>query len=84
MQYIRANIDMDCYYEDYDNAVWDNEEKEYIYLRTVHLLERHRPNFACRIRVNLKGKGIELLPLHIYLGGNSRKEIDVIDDEGDY
>lgn len=80
----RGNIDMDCYYEDYDNAVWDSEEKKYIFLRTVHLLEKHSPNFVCRIRINLKDEEIELLPLHIYLGVDSRKGIDIIDNEGDY
>ena len=79
-----ADIEMDCYYEDYDNAVWDSEEKKYLYLRTVHLLEKHRANFACRIRINLKSNnGVELLPLHVYLGGNSRKYTKVIDEEQD-
>ena len=75
-----CNIDMDCYYEDYDNAPWDGEKKEYVYVNTVHVLEKHQPNFAFRIRINIKSGEIKLLPLHLYLGGDSRKEIITVED----
>lgn len=80
-----CNIDMDCYYEDYDNAPWDGEIKEYVYVNTVHVLEKHHPNFAFRIRININTGEIKLLPLHLYLGGDSRKEvIELVDDDDDY
>lgn len=79
-----CNIDMDCYYEDYDNAPWDGEKKEYVYVNTVHVLEKHQPNFAFRIRINIKSGEIKLLPLHLYLGGDSRKEIITVEDTEDF
>ncbi len=79
-----GNIDMNCYYEDYDNAPWDGEKKEYVYVNTVHVLEKHHPNFPCRIRINIITGEIKLLPLHLYLGGDSRKEvIELVDDDHD-
>lgn len=80
-----CNIDMDCYYDDYDNAPWDGEKKEYVYVNHVHVIEKHQPNFAFRIRLNIKTGDVTLLPLHLYLGGDSRKEvIDDVNDEDYY
>ncbi len=78
-----CNIDMDCYYEDYDNAPWDGEKKEYLYVDTVHVIEKHQPNFACRIKINIQSGEVKVLPLPLHLGGDSRKEVFEIDD-GDY
>lgn len=64
---------MDCFYEDYDNAAWDSEEKKYLYVDTVGIREEHKANFACRIEINRAENTFEILPFNIILGGDSRK-----------
>ena len=80
-----GDFEMLCYYEDYDNAPWDNEKKEYVYVNNVQVLEKHQPNFPCRIRLNINNGEVKILPLQIHLGGDSRKEIienyDYYDDD---
>lgn len=76
-----CNIEIDCYYEDYENAPWDSEKKEYVFVDTVHILEKHNPNFVCRGRMNIQTGEFTLLPFHIYLGGDSRKDVIEVDDD---
>jgi len=76
----KADVAMDCYYEDYDNAPWDSEEKEYLFVDTVHLFERYNPSFACRIKINLKDKVFTVLPFRIVMGCSSKIESVVVDD----
>lgn len=64
---------MDCFYEDYDNAPWDSEEKKYLYVDNVGIREEHKANFACRIEINRAENTFEILPFNIILGGDSRK-----------
>ena len=75
----KADIEMDCYYDDYDNAPWDSEEKEYLYVDTVHLFNKYRPNFACRIKIHLIDKTFTVLPFHIIMGCSSLISSDVWD-----
>ena len=65
---------MDCFYDDYDNAPWDSEEKKYVYVETIGIREKHKANFACRIEINRAENSFEILPFKIILGGDSRKE----------
>lgn len=69
---VTGDITADCYYNDYNNAAWDFEEKEYIFLDTVHLVEEHKARFACRVEINRKSNNISVLPFKIILGGDSR------------
>ena len=62
----------DCYYNDYDHAAWDSEEKEYVFLDTVHIVEEHKTKFACRVEVNREKNKISVLPFKIVLGGDSK------------
>lgn len=78
--WIHGTMDMDCYYEDFDSAFWDSEEKEYFGVETRHILEKHNARFACRIELNSKTEEIRVLPFKIILGGDSRKSRTVIDD----
>lgn len=80
----RSEFIMDCYYEDYDNAPWDSEEKQYLYVDTVGIRERHNANFACRIEISRKEKTFEILPFKIILGGDSRKERYEIESDSYY
>ena len=75
---------MDCFYEDYDNAPRDSEEKEYVYVDTVGIREEHKANFACRIEINREENTFEILPFKIILGGDSRKDRYEIEDDSEY
>ena len=75
---------MDCFYEDYDNAPWDSEEKKYVYVDTVGIREEHKANFACRIEINRAENTFEILPFKIILGGDSRKERHKIEADSEY
>jgi hypothetical protein len=68
----KANIVVDCYYEDYDNSPWDPENKEYIYTETVKIKEHHHSKFVCRIKLNRKTKEVVIMPFNVILGGDTR------------
>ena len=42
----------DCYYEDYDNASWDSEIKEYVFVDSIKIREEHDAKFGCRIELD--------------------------------
>lgn len=75
-----ANIIADCYYKDYDNAPWDSEEKEYLYVDTINVREKHNAKFGCRIELNRKEKSIKIFPFTVILGEDSREERHIVDD----
>ncbi|MPM29655.1 hypothetical protein SDC9_76195 [bioreactor metagenome] len=77
----RANISANCYYDDYDNAPWDSEEKEYVYVETIGMKEEHHARFGCRIKLNRETKEISVIPFTIILGGDTRNKRYQIDDE---
>lgn len=68
----KAEMSADCYYEDYDNAPWDPEEKEYVFVNTVRLREEHNARFGCRIKINRETKKFEMFPFTVILNGDSR------------
>lgn len=69
----KANISVDCSYEDYDNAIWDPEEKEYVYVDTVEVREKHEAQFECRVEIDRSTKLFNLSPFTIVLDENSLK-----------
>lgn len=82
-----ANISADCFYEDYDNAAWDSETKEYIFVDTVKIKEIHHARFGCRIELDRETKKIKIMPFTIILGGDSRVqryEVEESDKDIDY
>ena len=79
--WVQSNISINCYFDDYDNAPWDSEEKEYIYVEQKHILEKHDARFGCRIEINRKTEEVQVIPFRIILGGNSRKSRVEVDDE---
>lgn len=82
-----ANISVDCYYKDYDNALWDSETKEYIFVDTIQMREEHHARFGCRIEFNRETKEFQLYPFRIILGGDSRTnryQLDTIQDIDDH
>lgn len=79
--WIHGNVAVNCYFKDFDNAPWDSEEKEYVWVEEKHILEKHNVRFACRIELNSKTEEIRVLPFKIVLGGDSRKNRVEINDE---
>ena len=79
--WIHGNVAVNCYFKDFDNAPWDSEEKEYVWVEVRHILEKHNARFACRIELNGKTEEIRVLPFKIMLGGDSRKSRIEINDE---
>jgi len=77
-----ADFDMDCYYEDYDNAAWDSDSKSYVYVETRRIKEIHRARFGVRVEVDVKSGGFRLSKFTVTLGEDSRKErFEITDDE---
>lgn len=75
-----ADIAADCYYEDYTNAPWDPEEKEYLFVDTVKIREEHKASFGCRIEIDRKLKSFNLFPFTVVLDGDSRIKMYEIDE----
>lgn len=69
-----ANISANCFYEDYDNALWDSEDKKYVYVETVEIREEHHARFGCRMELNRETKEITTIPFTVILGGDTRKK----------
>lgn len=80
----RANILVTCFYEDFDNAPWDSENKEYIFVDTIKMREEHSANFGCRIELDRKTKEFKIFPFMVILNGDSRKERYVVGNNSDY
>lgn len=68
----KADISADCYYEDYANAPWDPEEKNYVFVDTIKIREEHKARFACRVEINREAKEVKLCKFTVILGGDSR------------
>lgn len=80
--WIHGSMAVNCYFNDFDNALWDSEEKEYVCVEVRHILEKHNARFACRIKLNSKTEEIRVLPFKIMLGGDSRKSrVEIIDEQ---
>lgn len=69
----KADIFADCYYEDYANAPWDPEEKEYVFVDTIKMREEHKARFGCRIEIDRAEKTFKVFPFTVILGGDSRR-----------
>lgn len=70
----KADISADCYFEDYANAPWDSEAKEYVFVETIKMREEHTARFGCRIEIDREKKSYKIFPFTIILGGDSRKD----------
>ena len=73
-----ADMDMDCYFDDFDNAPWDSEEKSFVYVESVNVLESHRARFGVRLYLNYKEKTFEIDDVVINLGGDTRKDRQIV------
>ena len=77
-----AEIQMSCYFEDYNNAAWDSDTDSYLFVETRHMLEEHNAKFAIGIEMNLESKEYNLSKFKVILGGDTRVDrFEVIDEE---
>lgn len=68
-----AYIEAECSYDDYENAVWDSEDKEYMFLDRVTIVEKHQVRFAIRVVIDRNNdNSVESFNFHVFLGGDSR------------
>ena len=70
----KADISADCFFEDYANAPWDSETKEYVFVESIKMREEHTARFGCRIEIDRETKSYRIFPFTIILGGDSRKD----------
>ena len=75
-----ANISVNCFYKDYDNAPYDSEEKEYVWVDTIEMREEHKSYFPCRIEINRETKEFRIIPFTIILGGDSMEKRYVLEN----
>lgn len=69
-----ANIEVECSYEDYNNAVWDSETKSYYFLETRKNIEIHSARFGLRIEYNRIEEELRIIPFKVILGGDTLEE----------
>ena len=77
-----AKIVADCFYEDYDNAPWDSEKKEFVFVNTINNKEKHSADFSCRIEIDRKTKEVKIYPFTISLSDASmenRRRVDELE-----
>ena len=67
-----ADIDVNCYYEDYNSAIWDSESKSYFYLETKQNIEMHKVRFGVRLDLNKESDEFNLSEFTVVLGEDSR------------
>ena len=79
-----GSMDVNCYFKDFANALWDSEEKEYVFVEKRHFFEKHSARFVCRVELNRKTERIRVLPFKVVLGGDSRKSrVEIYDEQED-
>ena len=79
-----AEFIVDCSFEDYNNAPWDSETKEYVFVDTIQMREEHKARFGCRIEIERTKKTFKIFPFTIILGGDSRKKRYEIKDQPEF
>lgn len=83
----KAKISASCSYCDYDNSIWDSEEKEYIFLATGEIDEEHEPEFECSLslKVNHQDDNIEFslfdISYDLVLDQNSRIKRSLVEQQ---
>lgn len=78
-----ADISVDCFYDDYDNAIWDHETGSYLFLQNKHNLEKHKPKFKAVLDFDKNSNLIKVTAMKVVLGGDSRKTVECCDDSYD-
>ena len=56
----KAKIDISCFYNDYENSIWDSDEKEYMFLISGQVDEEHEVEFECSLSLKVNNDGNEV------------------------
>ena len=76
---------MECSYEDYDNAAWDSETKNFYFLETRINVERHLARFGIRVELDCSESNLRIIPFKVILNGDTLYErFEVGEDEEFY
>lgn len=59
----KAKIEVSCLYNDYDNSIWDSEEKEFMYLQQGEVDEEHEPEFECSLSLEVNDDELSLIDI---------------------
>ncbi|MGN0619272.1 MAG: PIN domain-containing protein [Ruminiclostridium sp.] len=70
---VSADINVLCWYDDYENSAWDSEEKKYVFLETRYVIEEHCARFGCRIVIDKKENALRINHFKVILNSDSRK-----------
>ena len=76
-----AEIDVECSYEDYDNAAWDHETESYYFLETRKNHEKPLAGFGIRVGADLKTNSMRIIPFKVILNGDTLRERFEIDED---
>ena len=68
----QASITAYCTYNDYDNAIWDSEEKKYAYIDTIELREKHHARFSARVEIAKESGSVNVKTGIVLLGPSTR------------
>lgn len=68
------DVEIMCSYEDYENGIWDPEEKEYIYLETKTDYQKHSATEELRVELNREENKMKILPFKIVLNSDTLDE----------
>lgn len=77
-----ADVEVECSYEDYDNAAWDSETKNFYFLETRINVERHLGRFGIRVELDRSESNLRIIPFKVILNGDTLYErFEVGEDE---
>lgn len=76
----RSEIEVECCYEDYDNAVWDRETNSYLFLETIRIIEKHNARFGVRVEIDRASNQLRMIPFKVILNGDTLQERRELDD----
>ena len=80
-----ADVEVECSYEDYDNAAWDSETKNFYFLETRINVERHLARFGIRVELDCSESNLRIIPFKVILNGDTLYErFEVGEDEEFY
>ncbi|MFT9495045.1 PIN domain-containing protein [Anaerosolibacter sp.] len=76
-----------CSYDDYENSIWDSEEKEYFFLQRGEVREYHHAEFECVLKFSVSGKGddfafqLEEISYDLELDQYTRTDREFLEDD---
>lgn len=68
---VKLGLCIKCYYEDFDDAIWDSETKTYLYLETKEVIEEHCTEGEIRVEIDLEENSFKIIPFILTLDNQS-------------